>query len=409
MSEQHCIIIGASHAGTTLALQLRKEGWEGAISLIGAEAELPYHRPPLSKEFLAGDKELDAMRLRPARAFTDNDIQLLLGHSVLSIDAEKKALQLHEGQTLKYDKLALCVGASVRKLSLGADLDNVFYIRTAADSGLLREAMEPGKSAVIIGAGYIGLEVAAVMRQIDMEVTVVEAEPRVLPRVSSEPVANYVQALHEAHGVKFLFSSRVTSLHGENAVESVVLSNGNEIAADIVVLGVGVEPNTRLAERAGLVISDGIQVNEFTQTSDADIFAAGDCSNFPSQIYHRPVRLESVQNANDQARTAAANICGKKSVYDAVPWFWSDQYDIKLQTAGLLEGHDRIVFRGDPADTQGKSFAAFYFAGERLIAADCIGRAREFMAAKQLIQKQAQPDPAVLADESIEPASWLSE
>lgn len=409
MSEQRCIIIGASHAGTTLALQLRREGWEGAITLIGAEAELPYHRPPLSKEFLAGDKELDAMRLRPAKMFADNNIELLLGHSVLSIDPEQKSVQLHEGQTLRYDKLALCVGASVRKLTLGADLENLFYIRTAADSGLLRDKMEPGKTAVVIGAGYIGLEVAAVMRQLDMDVTVIEAESRVLPRVASEPVAGFVQALHEANGVRFRFASRVTSLHGENDVESVVLSNGDEIAADIVVLGVGIEPNTRLAERAGLAISDGIQVDEFTRTSVADIHAAGDCSNHPSQIYHRPVRLESVQNANDQARAAAANICGKKTVYDAVPWFWSDQYDIKLQTAGLLEGYDRIVFRGDPADMDAKSFAAFYFVGDKLIAADCIGRAREFMAAKQLIQKQASPDPALLADESVEPASWLAD
>jgi 3-phenylpropionate/trans-cinnamate dioxygenase ferredoxin reductase subunit len=407
MSESHCVVVGASHAGTTLALQLRREGWQGPITLIGAEAELPYHRPPLSKEFLSGAKQLDAMRLRPAKAFADADIELMLGNTVLSIDTQQQSLQLHEGPTLNYDRLALCVGSSVRKLALGPDLDNVFYLRTAADAGLLRERLEPGKQAVVIGAGYIGLEVASVMRQMDMPVTVIEAEQRALPRVSAEPVSDFVREMHAAAGVEFRFASRVSAIQGENQVHSVVCSNGEEIPADIVVLGVGIEPNTRLAETAGLAILDGIQVNEYTQTSDASIVAAGDCTSHPSLLYGRPLRLESVQNANDQARAAAANLCGKPTVYDAVPWFWSDQYDIKLQSVGLIEGHDQIVFRGDHRDLAARSFAAFYLRKGQVIAADCIARPKEFMAAKQLVKNRMEPDPAHLADETVEPASWL--
>ncbi|MFN3164121.1 MAG: NAD(P)/FAD-dependent oxidoreductase [Pseudohongiellaceae bacterium] len=407
MSESHCVVVGASHAGSTLALQLRREGWQGPITLIGAEAELPYHRPPLSKEFLSGAKQLDAMRLRPAKAFADADIELMLGNTVLSIDTQQQSLQLHEGPTLNYDRLALCVGSSVRKLALGPDLDNVFYLRTAADAGLLRERLEPGKQAVVIGAGYIGLEVASVMRQMDMPVTVIEAEERALPRVSAEPVSDFVREMHAAAGVEFRFASRVSAIQGENQVHSVVCSNGEEIPADIVVLGVGIEPNTRLAETAGLAILDGIQVNEYTQTSDASIVAAGDCTSHPSLLYGRPLRLESVQNANDQARAAAANLCGKPTVYDAVPWFWSDQYDIKLQSVGLIEGHDQIVFRGDHRDLAARSFAAFYLRNGQVIAADCIARPKEFMAAKQLVKNRMEPDPAHLADETVEPASWL--
>lgn len=409
MSNETCIIVGASHAGVSLALQLRREGWQGSIKLVGAESELPYHRPPLSKEFLSGDKQLDAMRLRPQKAFADNDVELLLGQSVLSIDRQRKTVQLHEGQSLHYDKLALCVGASVRRLSLSGDLDNVFYLRTSADAALLRERLEPGQRAVIIGAGYIGLEVAGKLRELDVDVTLLECESRILHRVSSEPVSEFMTRIHRQHGVDIRMNTRATAIHGENSVESVLLSSGDEIPADLVVIGVGIVPNTSLAEAAELLISNGIQVNEYTQTNDPDIFAAGDCTCHPSVLYQRPLRLESVQNANDQARVAAANICGKAVSYDAVPWFWSDQYELKLQTAGLSDGYDQLVCRGDPGEEGDNSFAIFYLRAGVLIAADCISRPREFMASKQLIKSQARPDPAVLADECIEPAKWMDQ
>ncbi len=407
MSNGKCIVVGASHAGTTLALQLRKEGWQGPITLIGAEQQLPYHRPPLSKDLLAGKKELDGVRLRPEQAFVDNDIELRLGESVKQIHAQERQIELASGELLDYAKLALCVGSSVRRLPLGENKDNVFYVRSADDSLRLREQIASGQKAVVIGAGYIGLEVASVLRASGLEVTVVEREATVLPRVAGPAVADYVQRLHEKNGVTFRFATEVSDLSGADRVSHVVCGSGEEIAADLVVIGVGILPNVQLAESAGLVINNGIQVDEFTQTSDPDIVAAGDCTCHPSQLYQRALRLESVQNANDQARVAAANLCGKKQAYDAVPWFWSDQYTTKLQSAGLLTGYDACVVRGDPAATESEGFAAFYLQAGKLLAADCVARPKEFMAVKQLLKTGATIAADALENESVEPASWL--
>jgi len=405
MSDERCIVVGASHAGTTLALQLRREGWEGPITLVSAESELPYHRPPLSKDYLVGKKELDGVRLRPEKAFADNDIELRLGEPVLSIDSKASQLHLKSSGVESYDKLALCVGSSVRKLPLGQDLTNVFYLRTAADATQLRSRLKAGQKAVVIGAGYIGLEVAAVMKQLGLSVTVLEMQGSVLPRVAGDQIASYVQRLHESNGVEFRFGTSVTALQGEGDVTNVICANGDEYAADIVVVGIGILPNTQLAESAGLVINGGILVDEFTQTSAENIVAAGDCTTHPSLLYNRTVRLESVQNANDQARVAAANICGKKTVYDAVPWFWSDQYDIKLQSTGLLTGFDEAVVRGDPESDSG--FAVFYLRDGKLLAADCVARPKEFMAAKQLVKAAAPVQAKDLMDEAVAPADWL--
>jgi len=404
MDRNKCVIVGASHAGTTLALQLRREGWQGPISLISAESEIPYHRPPLSKDLLSGARELDAIRLRPEKMFADNEIDLYLGESVLAIDANAQTVQLQNRGVESYDKLALCVGSSVRKLPMGQDLDNVHYLRTAADALLLRGAACAGKRAVVIGAGYIGLEVAAVLRQSNMDVTVLERDERVLSRVTSAEVSSAIQELHESKGVHFRLNTEVAALLGEGSVSHVRCSDGKEFPADMVIIGIGITPNTRLAESAGLVINNGILVDEFTQTSDQNIVAAGDCTTHPSALYQRAVRLESVQNANDQARVAAANLSGKKTVYDAVPWFWSDQYEIKLQSAGLLQGYDELLVRGD---TAALSFAVFYLREGRLIAADCIARPKEFMAAKQLVKTASSIVPERLLDPDSEPASWL--
>ena len=405
MSDERCIVVGASHAGTTLALQLRREGWEGPITLVSAESELPYHRPPLSKDYLAGKKELDGVCLRPEKAFADNDIELRLGEPVLSIDSKASQLHFKSSGVENYDKLALCVGSSVRKLPLGQDLTNVFYLRTAADATQLRSKLTAGQKAVVIGAGYIGLEVAAVMKQLGLSVTVLEMQGSVLPRVAGDQIASYVQRLHESNGVEFRFGTSVTALQGEGDVTNVICANGNEYAADIVVVGIGILPNTQLGESAGLVIDGGILVDEFTQTSAENIVAAGDCTTHPSLLYNRTIRLESVQNANDQARVAAANICGKKTVYDAVPWFWSDQYDIKLQSTGLLTGFDEAVVRGDPES--GSGFAVFYLRDGKLLAADCVARPKEFMAAKQLVKAAAPVQGKDLMDEAVAPADWL--
>lgn len=408
MEKKHCIVVGASHAGTSLALQLRREGWDGAITLIGDEAELPYHRPPLSKEFLAGEKELDNMRLRPEKVFIDNAIDLLLGSRIVDLNSEAKTLLLADGTQLKYDKLALCTGASAIPLPMGGALAGVHTIRCVADILLIKQGLAAAKTAVIIGGGYIGLEAAAVLAKLGLDVTVLEMQDRVLARVTSSAMSTYMESLHSQHGVKILTSTKVLSLEGDDSVTAVVCEGGKRLPADMVIVGIGVRPNVDLAEKANLVIDNGILVNEHGQTSNLDIFAAGDCSNHPSSLYGKNLRLESVQNANDQSRVAAANLCGVVKTYDAVPWFWSDQYDIKLQMVGLNEGFDKVVVRGDAANKANEGFALFYFKENRLIAADCIARPKEFMAAKQLVMRKSEIDPELLMDESVEPVTFLA-
>ncbi|MCH7672483.1 MAG: FAD-dependent oxidoreductase [Proteobacteria bacterium] len=406
MAEENCIIVGASHAGTTLALQLRKEGWSGKIQLISAERELPYHRPPLSKDLLSGAKTLDGIRLRPAQVFEDNDIALLLGTQVESIDTASYRVRLADGRELKYDKLALCTGAAVRKLPLGQSLENIFTIRFHADTAALARHIEVGKKAVVIGAGYIGLETAAVLAGKGLQLTVLEMAERVLQRVTSATMSAYMTQLHSQHGVNIVTSTTVVDIQGDSAVEKVVCADGQEFEADFLIVGIGVDPETSLAKAAGLDIDGGIVVDEFARSSCADVYAAGDCTVHPSLIYDRRIRLESVQNANDQGRVVAANICGKQIAYDAVPWFWSDQYDIKLQMVGLNAGYDEVVCRGDSSNPDGAGFALFYLKDSVLIAADCVSRPKEFVVAKQLVKNRVRLASSVLQDEAVEPVNF---
>jgi len=407
MTDRAQVIVGASHAGVSLALQLRREGWEGPIQLVGAEKELPYHRPPLSKELLSGQKELDAIRLRPEKIYADNDIELLLGTTALKIDKEQRSLHLHDGRVLQYENLALCTGAKVRQLPLALDSERVLYLRTAADVAQLQALAQPGKHAVIIGGGYIGLEAAAVLRKMELEVTVLEMAPRVLARVTSEVLSDYLTSLHMMHGVSIKTSTQVNGIQDHEGKLQVVCNDNTEYLADFVLVGIGVDPNTTLAETAGVSLDDGIVVDEKGCTSVPHIFAAGDCTRHPNRFAGGNVRLESVQNANDQARVVAANMVGKASIYDAAPWFWSDQYDIKLQMAGLNSNYDSTVTRGDPANSENEGFCVFYLRAGELVAVDSVARPKEFMAGKQLIARGITPDKASLADEQIEPASWL--
>lgn len=407
MTDRAQVIVGASHAGVSLALQLRREGWEGPIQLVGAEKELPYHRPPLSKELLSGQKELDAIRLRPEKIYADNDIELLLGTTALKIDKEQRSLHLHDGRVLQYENLALCTGAKVRQLPLALDSERVLYLRTAADVAQLQALAQPGKHAVIIGGGYIGLEAAAVLRKMELEVTVLEMAPRVLARVTSQVLSDYLTSLHMMHGVSIKTSTQVNGIQDHEGKLQVVCNDNTEYLADFVLVGIGVGPNTTLAETAGVSLDDGIVVDEKGCTSVPHIFAAGDCTRHPNRFAGGNVRLESVQNANDQARVVAANMVGKASIYDAAPWFWSDQYDIKLQMAGLNSNYDSTVTRGDPTNAENEGFCVFYLRAGELVAVDSVARPKEFMAGKQLIARGITPDKANLADEQIEPASWL--
>jgi len=401
-----CVIVGASHAGVSLALQLRREGWTGPIQLLSAQADIPYHRPPLSKEFLTGNKQFEQILLRPGKMFADQNIELKLGARVTEVDAVNKLVRLEGGESLDYAALALCSGAQVRKLEQFNDYENVYYLRDIADARRLQQAMQPKCNAVIVGGGYIGLEVAAAMRLAGMNVTVLEREDRILNRVTGEAMSGYMSALHSSHGVELVCNTEISEVHGAANVEGITCSNGEHYPADVVIVGVGVVPETTLAESCGITVDNGICVDEYTATNISDIYAAGDCSNFPSALYGMRLRLESVQNANDQARAAAANICGKQQIYNPVPWFWSDQFGIKLQMAGLSSGYETCICRGNPEDMDVISFALFYLSGGRVIAADCVGRPKEFMASKQLIQSGVEVNPERLADETVDPAQF---
>jgi len=400
MSKQKCIIVGASHAGTQLALSLRQGGWEGRIVLAGDEPFKPYQRPPLSKAILSGEKSLEQIPIRPAAVLEKASIEFMLGQHVRKIDTAGKVLHMESGETETYDKLALTLGAYPSTVPLtGSDKHGVFYLRKLADVEQIRPFIESGKNAVIVGGGYIGLEAAAILRQLGMSVTVLEALPRVLQRVTAPVVSTFYEKLHRGQGVDVRTSALVTSIEGKNQVEQVHCTDGSELNADLVIIAVGVLPNTQLAADAGLDVEDGILVDEFACTSDADIFAAGDCTRHYNPIYQRRVRLESVQNAMDQAKTAAATLNGNPQPYHALPWFWSDQYHVKLQIAGLSQGYDNTVLRGDPETDD--NFAVYYFQGDHLLAVDAINRPGEFMAGKKLLLQPTAIDKGKLADDSI--------
>ncbi len=401
MSADHAVIVGASHTAAQLAAGLRQSGWQGNISVVGEETLLPYHRPPLSKDYLTGAKHADELLIRPAMFYENSEIDLVLGTRVTGLDRDAKQITLHDGGTIPYTRLALATGARVRKLAIeGGDLDGVFYLRDLNDVDRIRGYIGAGKTAVIIGGGYIGLETAASMRKLGMQVTVLEALPRVLERVTAPEVSAFYSRVHREEGVTIVTEAQVERLEGNGGVRSVQLADGSAIDADLVVIGVGVIPATELAESAGLKVDNGIVVDEFARTSDPDIVAAGDCTNHYNPIYDRRLRLESVQNATDQAKVAANTLCGKLEAYSALPWFWSDQYDLKLQIAGLSQGFDRVVMRGS-SDT-GRSFAAFYFSGERLLAVDAVNRPKEFMAVRRALAQGQNADPKKLADESVD-------
>lgn len=381
------VIAGAGHAAGQLVASLRHEKFNGKIVLIGDEPYLPYQRPPLSKKFLAGEMPAERLFLKPASFYEDPQIELRLSTQITAIDRTARSLAIEGGDAIAFDKLVLALGSRARPLAIeGADLKNVHYLRGIDDVEAIREQFDAAKRLVIVGGGYIGLEVAAVARGLGMDVTVVEMADRVMSRVVSPEISDYYQIEHTNQGVKFRLSARVRQLRGKKRVKQVVLDNDEEIQADFVVIGAGILPNTELAREAGLDVADGIVVDDRCQSSDPDIYAVGDCTSHPNDIYGRHLRLESVHNALEQAKTAARNICGRETHYCEVPWFWSDQYDLKLQIAGLSDGYDEIVIRGNPAE---RSFACLYLKKGRLIAVDAVNAPRDFMQSKALIAAHA--------------------
>lgn len=398
MSEQ-IVVAGAGHAAGQVVATLKQKKFAGNIVVIGDEPYLPYQRPPLSKKFLAGELPAERLYVKPGSFYEDANIDVRLGTAVTGIDREQRFVTTGDGDTLRYDQLILAVGSRVRRIPApGSELGNIHYLRSIDDVMAIRRHLATAARAVIVGAGYIGLEVAAVLCQAGLDVTVIEMADRVMSRVVSSHVAAFYEREHKQHGVTLELSTALAGFHGDGTVNAVETADGRTFAADFVVVGAGILPNTDLAESAGLRVDDGIAVDDRCRTSDPGIFAVGDCTSHPNAIYGRRVRLESVHNALEQAKTAAANACGDDLCYSQVPWFWSDQYDLKLQIAGLSEGYDDVVIRGNPDK---RSFACVYLREGRVIAIDAVNAPRDFMQSKPLIAAAAAPSRAALEDASI--------
>jgi 3-phenylpropionate/trans-cinnamate dioxygenase ferredoxin reductase component len=396
---ERVVIVGAGQAGAQVAVSLRQLGFGGDITLLGEEPHLPYQRPPLSKGYLSGEMALERTWLRSESYYEKHRIDLRLGARAARILRRERTVVTADDQSLGYDALVLCTGTAARRLRLpGVDLPGVFYLRTLADSDAIKAAIRPGARAVIIGGGYIGLEVAASLAKLGAEVVVVEALERVMNRVVAAPVSAFFAAEHARHGVEVVTGAAVSALEGGAHVERVVTVDGRRLAADLVVIGIGALPNDELAREAGLEAENGVVVDAFGGTSDPAIFAAGDLTHHPNELFGRRLRLESVHNAMEQAKAVARAIVGHPGPYADVPWFWSDQYDLKLQIAGVGDPADELLLRGDPAS---RAFSCLHLRDGRLVAIDCVNRGADFLAAKKVIAEGRAPDLARAGDPEV--------
>ncbi len=394
------VVVGAGHGAGQLVVSLKQRGFDGHLTLIGDEPWLPYQRPPLSKKFLAGQLQAERLFVKPESFYRDPSLTLSLDTRVTAIVRDRRRVMTASRQALPYDTLVLATGSRPRRIELpGATLPGVFYLRTIEDVEQIRAALAAAERLVIVGAGYIGLEVAAVAVGLGVEVTVVEALDRVMSRVVSAEVSAVYERVHRQHGVDLRLGTGVSAFLGDDSLAGVQLVRGEPLDADAVIVGVGAIPNTEIAAEAGLEVADGIVVDDRCRTSDPHIYAIGDCTFHPNAVLGRSIRLESVHNALEQAKTAAINIAGGDAHYDDVPWFWSDQYDLKLQIAGISTDHDDIVVRGDMEEP---SFACLYLAEQRLIAVEAVNRPRDFMQAKPLIAAHAIIARGALEDSAVE-------
>jgi 3-phenylpropionate/trans-cinnamate dioxygenase ferredoxin reductase subunit len=394
------LIIGAGHGGAQAAIMLRQLKFAGSLAMIGEEAEIPYERPPLSKEYFAGEKSLERIQIRPIKFWEERAIDLLLGKRVVAVDPAAKQVTTATGETFGYTHLIWATGGAVRMLPIpGGTLPGVQGVRTRIDADMMKAASETAENIVVIGGGYIGLEAAAVLRKFDRKVTLLEALPRVLARVAGEDLSRFYEAEHCAHGVDVRLGVCVTALEGKDRVTGVRLESGEVLPADLVIVGIGIIPAVAPLAEAGADCDNGVRVDAQCRTSLPDIFAIGDCAAHSNHFADGAViRLESVQNANDQANTVARTIMGDPQPYHAVPWFWSNQYDLKLQTVGLSTGFDASVTRGDPAN---RSFSVVYLKQGRVIALDCVNAIKDYVQGKALVVTGAQIDPSRLADTSV--------
>ena len=396
---EHFIIVGGGQSAVQAAVTLRQKDFDGRITIVSEEPHLPYQRPPLSKKFLAGELEPQRLIIRPENFYATANIEMTLGVRVAELNVDSRRLRLNDGSALNFDGLLLATGGDVRELDVpGSHLDGIHYLRTRDDSEAISKQLGPGKRLVIVGAGYIGLEVAAVAITLGAEVVVLEAADRVMSRVVCPEVSAYYERRHGEAGVDIHYGANVTAFLGGTRVDAVKTDSGRSYPCDVVVAGIGISPRTELATSGGLPTDDGIVVDDLARTEIDSVFAAGDCTSHPSAYAGRNIRLESVHNAIEQAKTAASVFLGENLVYAQVPWFWSDQYDIKLQIAGLSGDHDDVVLRGSPDDGQ---FAACYLRNGLLSAIDAINSPRDFIGGKKLIEARSRVDANRLADASI--------
>lgn len=394
------LIVGGGHAGAQAAIALSQHKFAGSVAIVGEEPDLPYERPPLSKDYFAGARGFERLLIRPPRFWEERGVAMLLGRQVVSVDPAAHAVVTRDGERFVYGVLVWAAGGHPRALTVpGHALPGVQGVRTRADADAMKAAAETARQIVIIGGGYIGLEAASVLAKAGKQVVLLEALPRVLARVAGETLSRFYEAEHRAHGVDVRLEVRVEAIEGETHATGVRLASGEVIPADLVLVGIGVVPSVGPLLQAGAQGSNGVAVDRYCRTSLPDVYAIGDCAlhaNFYAEM--REIRLESVQNACDMANTAAKAICGDPQPYLAVPWFWSDQYDLKLQTVGLSTHHDHAITRGDPAT---RSFSIIYLREGRVIALDCVNATRDYVQGRVLVQKGATPDLARLADPTI--------
>ncbi len=402
MEKFDVVIVGSGHGGAQAAIALRQNGHEGSILMVSRDRNPPYERPPLSKEYLAGEKPFERIQIRPEQFWADKGIELRLGRNVNEVDPLAHELALSDDTRIAYRKLIWAGGGDARRLSCpGSDYAGIHYIRTRRDVDLLKEELAAGaKRAVIVGAGYIGLEAAAVLRKLGCEVTVVEMLDRVLARVAGPELSDYYAAYHRQQGVDLRLSTGVETIEGENGrVTGVLTDSGEKIACDVIIAGIGIVPSVGPLIAAGAAGSNGVDVDTYGRTTLDDIYAIGDCASHANPYAeNKVIRLESVQNANDMASCAVKAIMGDKQDYDAVPWFWSNQYDLKLQTVGIATGHDATVLRGDP---EAKKFSVIYLKEGRVIALDCVNSVKDYVQGRKLVVDRAEIDPGLLADSDI--------
>ena len=398
----HIVIAGGGQAAVQAVDTLRRKGFTGKLSMVGDEPWLPYQRPPLSKKYLAGALERERLMIRPAPYFAEHRIETYLGRRVAAVAPRERHVRLDDGLVLPYDALLLATGSRPRRLPApGADLAGVHYLRTIADADLIRAEFAPGRRLLVIGGGYIGLEVAATARELGVEVTVLEMAERVMSRVTCPEVSRFYQEEHERRGVRIRCNETVRALHADRQsgrIGAVLTEQGGEYPADVVVVGVGVAPSDELARAAGIECENGVVTDAHCRTSEEAIYAAGDCASHLSRLYGRHLRLESVDNAFEQGATVALNLLGTPTPHDKLPWFWSDQFDLKLVIVGVSHGYDTVILRGAPAS---RSFSACYLRGGELIAIDTVNAPKDQMAARKLIAAHVRPNVDKLADPAI--------